>query len=62
MSYLMLKAKTKKEKTLVIEFAERMKLDYKEISLPDYLNQISESRQQIKSGKKISLKELERGI
>lgn len=39
-----------------------MKLDFKQISLEEFIQQIAESRKQIKNGKKISLKELERGI
>ena len=62
MAYLMLNAKTKKEKNLIREFAITMNLDYKEISLEDYINQIAESCQQIKAGKTLSLKELEGGL
>jgi len=35
-----------------------MKLDFKQISLDEYINDIAESRRQIKNGKKISLKDL----
>ena len=44
------------------QFAQRMKLDFKEISLEEYIQQIAESRKQIKDGKTISLNELVRGI
>lgn len=62
MSYLVLKPKTKKEESILKQIAELLKVDYKEISLEAYIRDIAESRRQIKSGKKISLKDLENGI
>ena len=62
MSYLVLKANSKKEENIIKQFAELLKLDYKEISLKEYVQQITESRKQIKAGKKISLRDLENGL
>jgi hypothetical protein len=62
MSYLVLKPKTKKEESILKQIAELLKVDYKEISIETYIRDIAESRRQIKSGKKISLKDLENGI
>lgn len=62
MSYLVLKLKTKKEENVIRQIADLLKVDYKKITLEEYIRNIAESRKQIKSGKKISLKALEDGI
>ena len=62
MSYMVLKAKSRREENLIRQFASKMKLEYKSVSLEEYISEIAEGRRQIKSGKKISLKELESGI
>ena len=62
MSYVILNPKSRREESLIRQFAEKMKLDLKRISLEEYINQIAESRREIKAGKKVSLKDLENGI
>ena len=62
MSYLVLKPKTKKEENIIRQIAELLKVDCKEVSIDSYIRDIAESRKQIKSGKKVSLKDLANGI
>lgn len=62
MTYLVLKPKTKKEESIIRQIADLLRVDYKEISLEEYISHIAVSRKQIKAGKKVSLKELENGI
>ena len=62
MSYLILKPKTKKEETFLKQLADMMHVEYQKISLEDYMNDIAESRKQIKQGKKVSLTSLMNGI
>ena len=58
MSYLVLEAKTKKEEAIIKQFADLMKFDYRKIQLSTYIKDITESRKQIKMGKKISINNL----
>lgn len=52
MSYMILNPKTKKQVMMIKQFAQRMKLEFKQVSLEEYIHDITESRRQIKIGKK----------
>ena len=62
MSYLILKPKTKKEETFLKKLADKLNVDYQSMSLKEYMADITESRKQIKSGKKVSLSSLANGL
>ena len=62
MSYIVLKPKTKKEETFLKQLADMLNVEYQKISLEDYVNDIDESRKQIKQVKKVSLSSLMNGI
>jgi hypothetical protein len=62
MSYLILKPKTKKEETFLKQLADKLNIDYQSVSLKDYIADITESRKQIKQGKKVSLSSLANGL
>ena len=62
MAYLVLNPKTKRKESIIRQIAELLNVDYKKITLREYIRHITESRRQIKSGKKVSLKDLENGI
>ncbi len=59
---MILNPKSSREENLIKEFAHKMRLEYKTLTLDEYIREIENSRNQIKSGKRISMKELERGI
>ncbi len=62
MSYIVIKPKSKKEETFLRSLIEKLNIDYKKVSLKDYIKDITESRQQFKQGKKVSLSSLSNGI
>jgi uncharacterized membrane protein YebE (DUF533 family) len=62
MSYLILKPKTKKEETFLKELADKLNVEYQSVSLKEYMADITESRKQIKQGKKVSLSSLANGL
>ena len=62
MSYLILKPKTKKEETFLKQLADKLNVEYQSMSLKEYMADISESRKQIKQGKKVSLSSLANGL
>jgi hypothetical protein len=62
MSYLILKPKSKKEEIFLKQLADKLNIDYQEISLKEYIADIEESRRQIKRGKKVSLSSLANGL
>lgn len=62
MSYLILKPKTKKEETFLKELADKLNVEYQSLSLKEYMADITESRKQIKQGKKVSLSSLANGL
>jgi hypothetical protein len=62
MAYFVLKPRTKKEEALIKQFAEMNRLSFKTVALKKYTRDISESRKEIKAGKKISLSDLEDGL
>jgi len=62
MSYLILKPKSKKEATFLKQLADKMNIDYQQLSLKEYMADIEESRKQLKRGKKVSLSSLANGL
>lgn len=62
MSYLILKPKSKKEETFLKQLADMLNVEYQHVSLKEYIADIAESRKQLKTGKKVSLTSLARGI
>ena len=62
MSYLILKPKSKKEETFLKQLADKLNIDYQQVSLKEYMADIAESRKQLKRGKKVSLSSLANGL
>ena len=62
MSYLILKSKSKKEEAFLKELANKLNIDYQQVSLKEYMADIEESRKQLKRGKKVSLSSLANGL
>ena len=62
MGYIVLKPKSKREELFLQNLIEKLNVEYKKISLKDYMRDISESRKQIKKGKKVSLSSIANGI
>ena len=62
MSYLILKPKSKKEETFLKQLADKLNVDYQQVSLKKYMADIEESRRQLKRGKKVSLSSIAKGL
>jgi hypothetical protein len=62
MSYLILKPKTKKEETFLKQLIDKLNIDYQSVSLKQYMADITDSRKEIKKGKKVSLSSLANGL
>jgi hypothetical protein len=62
MSYLILKPKSKKEETFLKQLADKLNVDYQQVSLKKYMADIEESRRQLKRGKKVSLSSIANGL
>lgn len=62
MSYLVIHPKSKKEQTFLKNLIDKLNIEYQEVTIQEYVRDISESRQQIKKGKKITLTSLLNGL
>jgi len=58
MSYLVMKPKSKKEEAVLKQIAELLNVDYKKITLDEYIRQIAARRKEMKAGKKVALKDI----
>lgn len=62
MSYLVINPKSKKEELFLKSLIEKLNVDYKQVTLENYIRDITDSRKQFKRGKKVSLTSLINGI